>query len=83
VLPSVRQLQERDARADEYCTEYWRILGVIVWNYMQLDGYADFLRPFIWSLVSAMMGFRNGTDKEIASNFVQISTNWDEDLNND
>jgi hypothetical protein len=37
---------------------------------MQLDERADFLRPFIWSRVSGLMQFRNGSDKETASYFV-------------
>jgi hypothetical protein len=43
------------------------ILGVSVQNFMQLDGLADSLRPLIWSLVSALMRFRNGADKGTAS----------------
>jgi hypothetical protein len=38
-----------------------------------LDGYADFLRPFIWSHVSGLMGFSEGSDEGTASNFVQLS----------
>jgi hypothetical protein len=34
---------------------------------MQLGGRADFLRPFIWSHVSGLTRFRNGSDKETAS----------------
>jgi hypothetical protein len=31
---------------------------------MQPVGHTDFLRPFIWSLVSGLMRFCNGSDKE-------------------
>jgi hypothetical protein len=40
---------------------------------MQLDRYADFLRPFIWSLVFSLMRFRDGSDKGTTLNCVQIS----------
>jgi hypothetical protein len=36
-------------------------------------GCAGFLRPFIWSRVSGLMRFRDGSNSECASNFVQIS----------
>jgi hypothetical protein len=40
---------------------------------MQLGGgCVDFLRPFIWSRVSGLMQFSDGSDKGRASNFVQI-----------
>jgi hypothetical protein len=39
---------------------------------MQLDGCADFPRSFIWSRVSGLMRFRDGSHKRTASNFVQI-----------
>jgi hypothetical protein len=32
-----------------------------------------FLRPFIWSRVSGLMRFRDGSDKGTASHFVQMS----------
>jgi hypothetical protein len=32
-----------------------------------------FLRPFIWSCVSVLMRYRDGSDKGTASNFVQVS----------
>jgi hypothetical protein len=48
------------------------MLGVSVWNFMQLGGRADFLCPFICTYVSGLMQFRVGTDKGTASNSVQI-----------
>jgi hypothetical protein len=38
---------------------------------MQLGGCADFLRTFIWSSVSGLTRFCNGSHKRTASNFVQ------------
>jgi hypothetical protein len=40
---------------------------------MQLGGRADFLRPFIWSCVSGLMRFCDGSEERTALNFVQIS----------
>jgi hypothetical protein len=36
---------------------------------MQLGGCADLLHPFIWSHVSGLMQFHNGSNKGTASNF--------------
>jgi hypothetical protein len=36
-------------------------------------GHVDFLHSFIWSRVSGLMRFRNGSDSKCAYNFVQIS----------
>jgi hypothetical protein len=36
-----------------------------------MGGYADILHPFIWSHLSGMMRFRDGSDRGTASNFVQ------------
>jgi hypothetical protein len=44
-----------------------------VYKIYAAGGHPDFLRPFIWSHVSSLMLFRNGSDKGTASNFVQIS----------
>jgi hypothetical protein len=38
-------------------------MGVRVQNFKQLVGRADFLGPFIWSLVSGLMRFRDESDK--------------------
>jgi hypothetical protein len=48
------------------------MLGVRLYNFMQLGGRDDFLRHSIWSRVPGLMRFRNGSDTETASNFVQI-----------
>jgi hypothetical protein len=42
---------------------------------MKLGGLADLLCPFIWSRVSGLMPFRDGSNKGTASNFVQIPEN--------
>jgi hypothetical protein len=48
---------------------------------MQMDELLhDRLRIFIWSLVSGLMRFRDGSDKGTASNFVQISEKVSETL---
>jgi hypothetical protein len=49
------------------------VLAVSVQNFAQPGGRAEYLRPFIWSRVSGMTRFRDGSDIECASNFVQIS----------
>jgi hypothetical protein len=46
---------------------------VSVQNFTQLGGSYDFLRPFIWSHVSDLLQFREGSDKGTASDFMQIS----------
>jgi hypothetical protein len=38
---------------------------------MKQGGHADFLNPFIWSRVSDLMEFRNRSDSDCASDFVQ------------
>jgi hypothetical protein len=38
-------------------------LGVSVQHFVQLGGHADFLRPFIWSRVSGLIQFHDGSDK--------------------
>jgi hypothetical protein len=48
-------------------------MGVSVQNFMQLGGHADFIPPFIWSRVSCLMRFPDGSNKGTASNFMQIS----------
>jgi hypothetical protein len=52
-----------------------------------VGGRTDFLRPFIWSRVTGLMRFRDGSNKETASNFVQSSENlgrrpwqWEESM---
>jgi hypothetical protein len=47
-------------------------LGSHVQIFTQLGGCADNLRPLIFSRVSGLMRFIDGSDKETASNFVQI-----------
>jgi hypothetical protein len=49
------------------------ISGVSVLNLKQLGGYTDFLHHIIWSNVSGMVQFCNGSDSKSASGFVQIS----------
>jgi hypothetical protein len=44
-----------------------------VQNFTQLGGCVDFLRPFIWSRVSGLVLFRDGSDKGTASNLVPVS----------
>jgi hypothetical protein len=44
---------------------------------MQLGGGAGLFRTFIWSRVSGLMLFRDGSRRETASNFVQISKKCD------
>jgi hypothetical protein len=51
--------------------QYRHISGVSVQNFTRLGGLYDFLRP-IWSLVSGLMLFHDGSNKRTASNFVQI-----------
>jgi hypothetical protein len=48
-------------------------------------GRYDFLRPFpvIYSRLSGLVRFRDASDKGTASNFVQISGEYDEDLGNE
>jgi hypothetical protein len=43
---------------------------------MQLDGHAEFLRPFIWNLVSGLMRFRvrQALGDEIMSHTRKIQT---------
>jgi hypothetical protein len=48
-------------------------MGVSVHNFTQLGGRTDVLSPFIWSCVSDLMQFCDGSDKGTLSNFVQIS----------
>jgi hypothetical protein len=59
------------------------VLGVSVQTFALLGGYADLLRPFIWSRVSGLMRFRDGSDSECASRFVQVSEQCDGDPGND
>jgi hypothetical protein len=59
------------------------ILEVSVQNFTQLGGSADFLRPFIWSRISGLMRFRDGSGKGRASDFVQISLKCDGDPGKD
>jgi hypothetical protein len=40
---------------------------VSVQNLTKLVGHADFVRPFIWSRVSGVMRFRDGSDTGIAN----------------
>jgi hypothetical protein len=49
------------------------ILGVSKQNIMLLGGCADFSHPFIWSHVSGLIWFPDGSYKGTASDFVQIS----------
>jgi hypothetical protein len=49
------------------------MLRVSVQNFTQLGGRADFLRPFISSRVAALIRYREGSDSECATHFVQIS----------
>jgi hypothetical protein len=58
-------------------------LGVSVQNFLQLGERADFLRPFVGSGASGLMQFRDGSDKETASNFVEITEKRDSDPGND
>jgi hypothetical protein len=44
------------------------ILGASVQNFRQMGGSINVLRPFILSSVSGLMRFRDGCDKERASN---------------
>jgi hypothetical protein len=48
-------------------------LGISAQFFKLLGGHADFLHPFISSRVSGVMQFHDGSVKETASNFVQIS----------
>jgi hypothetical protein len=57
-------------------------LGSQCTKFMQLDGHADFIRPFIWSYVSGLTRLRGGSDKGTASNFMQISEKGDGDPGN-
>jgi hypothetical protein len=55
-------------------------MGVNVQNFVQLGGRADFLRPFIWSLVSGLMQFltadQNSSSMSIsARSFIIASDN--------
>jgi hypothetical protein len=43
----------------------------------------DFLRPFIWSHVSGLMHFRDGSDSECTLSFTQTSEKCDGDPGND
>jgi hypothetical protein len=52
---------------------YQNILGVNVQNFMQLDGRADFLRPFTLSRVPGLMRLSDRSDKGTLSNVVPIS----------
>jgi hypothetical protein len=45
-------------------------LGVSAQNFQHLGGRTDFLRPFICNHEPGMMRFRDGIEKETASNFV-------------
>jgi hypothetical protein len=49
------------------------VFCVSVQNFTQLGGRADSLRYFIWSCVSGMMRFRDGSIKGIALDFGQIA----------
>jgi hypothetical protein len=42
-------------------------------NFTQLGALVKFLCPIIWSRVSGLMRFLDGSDSECASNVVQIS----------
>jgi hypothetical protein len=46
-----------------------------VQHFKQLGGRADLLRPFIWSRVSDLMRFREGSDKGTATDFVHVWEN--------
>jgi hypothetical protein len=43
------------------------------YNFTQLGGHADFLRPFIWSRLSGLLRFHDVSDNGYALNVVQIS----------
>jgi hypothetical protein len=44
-------------------------MGVGVQNFKQLSGRADLLRPFVWSRVSGLKGFRDGSNKRNSIKF--------------
>jgi hypothetical protein len=48
-------------------------LGSQCTKFHVLGGRGDFLCPFIWSCVSGLMQFCDGSDSDCASHFVQIS----------
>jgi hypothetical protein len=52
------------------CSSAMQILGASGQNFRNLGGRADFLRLFIWSRVSLLMRFRDGSDKGTTSHFV-------------
>lgn len=61
VLPSVQQLQKRNATIED------------VHNFTQLDGPVDFLRPYIWSCLSGPLLLRDVSNNEYALNVVPSS----------
>jgi hypothetical protein len=64
------QMQMQPTTSHDPAVEYRHILRVSAQNFTHLSGCADFSRPFIWSRVSGLMRFHDGSDKGTTSNFV-------------